>query len=341
MASILKSSSVLAQLGTLSGAQLVELGARHAPQIVAGVAVVGIAWQAAQLTWLLLASNTAAPSSADSAPVTTQPAVATVNPQSIASAHLFGIAGANSGADPGNLPQSQTSLVLAGTMALDDPEAGYAIIGESAANAKFYRVGAVINGIARLHSVYPDRVIIDRNGSLETLVLPRGIPSSAPVPAVRNVVTTNPVGENLRRLAANNPAALGELLRAQPVFSNGVQKGFRIYPGRDRQQFTRLGLQPGDLVTSINGSALDDPNRSSEILNTLTASSTAQITVERNGTSQQLTLDMAQISLPDTTVTDGSSSSTNSAAPGAAFNAPPRSPGGRVPGGQPTGASAQ
>lgn len=346
MASILKSSGTLAQLGTFSGPRLAELGARHAPQIVAGLAVVGIAWQAAQLTWLFLAPQPEASPAID--PMTPSPPPAnTVNPQNIADAHLFGIAGATSGsADPNNLPQSQTSLVLAGTMALDDPEAGYAIVGENAANAKFYRVGAIINGVARLHSVYADRVIIDRNGSLETLVLPRGVPSTAPVPAARNVVTTNPVGENLRRLAASNPSALGELLRAQPVFSNGVQKGYRVYPGRDRQQFVRLGLQPGDLVTSVNGSTLDDPNRSGEILNTLTSSSTAQITVERNGTNQQLTLDMAQISVPDTTATDDSSSSANSPAPGAAFNGPPGNRGGRnrnggVPNGQPAGTSAQ
>jgi general secretion pathway protein C len=352
MASILKSSSALPQLDTFSGPRLLELGARHAPQIVAGLAVVGLAWQAAQLTWLFFAPEPVGSAAASAGAPSSQPVTNAATPQNIADAHLFGIAGASTGlTDPGNLPQSQSSLVLAGTMALDDPQAGYAIVGENAASAKFYRVGGIINGMARLHSVYPDRVIIDRNGSLETLVLPRGIASSAPMPAVRNVATTfNPVGENLRRLAASNPSALGELLRAQPVFSNGVQKGYRVYPGRDRQQFVRLGLQPGDLVTSVNGSALDDPNRSSEILNTLASSSTAQITVERNGTNQQLTLDMAQISIPDTSAAGAGagagSNSANSPASGSAADVPPNFLGGRsrsrgVPDGLPAGASAQ
>lgn len=350
MASILKSSGTLAQPGTFSGPRLVELGIRYAPQIMAGLAVVGIAWQAAQLTWLFLAPQPAASPAIDTSKAAVPLATTTVNPQSIADAHLFGIAGASSDStDPNNLPQSQTSLVLAGTMALDDPQAGYAIVGENAATAKFYRVGAVINGVARLHSVYADRVIIDRNGSLETLVLPRGAPSTAPAPTVRNVAAlnnsgANPMGESLRRLAASNPSALGELLRAQPVFSNGTQKGYRVYPGRDRQQFTRLGLQPGDLVTSVNGSTLDDPNRSGEILNTLTASSTAQITVERNGTNQQLTLDMAQISIPDTTASDNSSSA-SSTAPDEPFTGPLGNRSGRnrsgTPNGQPAGPSAQ
>lgn len=350
MNSTLKPSNVLAQLGALSGPQWVELGIKHAPQVVAGLAIVGIAWQAARLTWLFLSPAPVAPAGVADVPM--PPAQgnssAAPSPQSIAEAHLFGIAGVSSGpADPNSLPQTQMNLVLAGTMALEDPEAGYAIVGENPANAKFYRVGSMINGGARLHSVYPDRVIIERNGTLETLVLPRGAPSVAPAPMVRNVATTNSVGDNLRRIVASNPSALGELLRAQPVFSNGVQKGYRIYPGRDRQQFARLGLQPGDLVTSINGATLDDPNRGSEILNTLTASSTAQVSIERNGATLQMTLDMAHVSFPEGAADGpGSSSGTNSPAQSGRLNGVPGNvgprgvPSGGIPGGLPD-ASAQ
>lgn len=323
MVSILKSSNVLNQLGTLTGPQWLELAGKHAPQVVTGLAVVGIAWQAARLTWLLLAP-TPPVLSTPSAVNTPVPINSSVNARRIADAHLFGVPSAASGpTDPNSLPKSQMNLVLAGTMALEDPEAGFAIIGESTANAKFYRVGAVISGGPRLHSVYADRVIIDRGGVLETLVLPRGIPSNAPIPVARNVTINNPA-ENIRRLAATNPGALGELLRAQPVFANGVQKGFRIYPGRDRQQFARLGLQPGDLVTAINGTSLDDPARSNEILNTMVASSTAQLTLERNGTSQTLSLDMAQISIPEPANSATPPGTTSSADAASSVNAAPR-----------------
>ncbi|MGC3980495.1 MAG: type II secretion system protein GspC [Steroidobacteraceae bacterium] len=320
MTSLLKSPGALAQqLGSLSGPQWVELGARHAPQVVAGLAVVGIAWQAARFTWLVLAPSPV-PANAIPTPaaINPTPAASTINPQSIADAHLFGIASApESGpADPNNLPQTQMNLVLAGTIAMDDPEAGFAIVGETAANAKFYRVGGVINGGPRLHSVYTDRVIIDRNGTLETILLPRNNPSTASVPVAQTVTTpANNVADNIRRMA-NDPNSLGELLRAQPVLTNGALKGFRIYPGRDRQLFARLGLQAGDLVTSINGTTLDDPNRSGEILNTLTSSTTALLTLERNGVAQQIALDMSQVSVPSVpdanTAAENAGSSTNS-----------------------------
>ena len=110
-----------------------------------------------------------------------------------------------------------------------------------------------------------------------------------------------PEPENLRRIAENNPTAFTEIVRPQPVFANGVQRGYRVYPGRQRQQFSKLGLQPGDLVLSINGTPLDDPQRGMEIFSTISASDKVNVTVERNGQPQELSLNTAQMSLPDAT----------------------------------------
>jgi len=289
----------LTQLNSLDRAQWVRLASQHAPRIVTGLAVIGIAWQAAQLTWLLLTPKGG--TATGTAPVVvTQPiAVNTaINTQAIADAHLFGLPAPVTAnvSDPNNLPQSQMNLVLAGTIAFADPQAGYAFIGDNAANAKFYKVGGMINGAARLHAVYSDRIIIERGGALETVVLPRGPGSATQPPSMTN---SNPIADNLRRLASTNPNVLSQLLRAQPVFANGTQKGYRVYPSSDRLQFARLGLQPGDLVTAINGTPLDDPNRSNDVLNTLNSSNSATVNIERNGVTQQLTLDMTQLSLPD------------------------------------------
>jgi general secretion pathway protein C len=79
------------------------------------------------------------------------------------------------------------------------------------------------------------------------------------------------------------------------VFAQGKQRGYRVYPGRNRQAFVQLGLRPGDLVTSINGTPLDDPARGQEIFSTLGASSEARVTVMRNGRQQDLTLNLARV----------------------------------------------
>jgi len=73
----------------------------------------------------------------------------------------------------------------------------------------------------------------------------------------------------------------------------GQQKGYRIYPGRNRAQFASLGLMPGDLVTAVNGAPLDDPNSGLATLRGIGAGGSVTLTIERNGSEQQLTLDMA------------------------------------------------
>lgn len=298
MASAFNLQSTMTQMRNLDRAQLINVLSRRAPAALLIAAVIGIAWQLAQLTWLLYQPK------ANSTPVPvvlSQPVKSTsqtINTQAISDAHLFGVASATQETDPNNLRETSISLVLAGTIAFRDPQTGFAIVGENAANAKFYKVGASINGSIRLHSVYTDRVIIDRAGVLETLSLPHG--TGTGMPAINRPLPTAgaQLGDNIRRLASSNPSSLAQMIRVQPVFSNGTQKGYRVYPGRERAQFARLGLQPGDLITSINGTMLNDPNASNDILGLLNSSNSVTVSIERNGNPMSLNLDISQISLP-------------------------------------------
>jgi general secretion pathway protein C len=72
-------------------------------------------------------------------------------------------------------------------------------------------------------------------------------------------------------------------------------RGFRVYPGSNRQAFARIGLRAGDLVTAINGTPLDDKDRAQEIFATLNSSTDARVSVTRNGRQQELVLNIAQI----------------------------------------------
>jgi len=183
-----------------------------------------------------------------------------------------------------------------GTIAQADPQQGFAIVGESATTARVYAVGKTITGGTKLHSVYPDRVILDRGGKLEALLLPKkftggGMAAAAPLPQANPML-----GQRLQELAAQNPGAITEIIRPQPVFANGQQRGYRVYPGRNRQQFTKLGLMPGDLVTAINGTPLDDPARGMEIMQSMNSASEVTVTVERNGQATQININNALVS---------------------------------------------
>jgi general secretion pathway protein C len=162
-----------------------------------------------------------------------------------------------------------------------------------------YSVGQNLPGGAKLHAVYDDRVILDRNGALESLMLPHGAGGrgAAPPPVVANAAAPgeNPLLDKMRRLITSDPGVVGEILRPQPVFTDGKMNGYRVYPGRNRAAFSHLGLQAGDLVTSINGTPLDDPNRGNEIFRTLSTSSEARVSVMRNGRQQDLVLNLSQV----------------------------------------------
>ena len=103
------------------------------------------------------------------------------------------------------------------------------------------------------------------------------------------------LGDRIRDMAQQNPGAITEILRPQPVFASGQQRGYRVYPGRNRQQFSKLGLMPGDLVTAINGTPLDDPARGMEILQSINSASEVTVRVERNGQSAQVNINNAQV----------------------------------------------
>ena len=294
----------LSRLAAAAEGQRAAGWARSLPTLVSGLLVVLIAWQLVQLGWTLLGARPGAgPAPGAPAPVTPieRPAAPAFDLQAIVDAHLFGVAAPKAApgqGDPNAAPATQMPLVLVGTVAQSDPAAGLAIIGESAATAKVYAVGKIVAGGAKLHAVYPDRVILDRDGQLEALLLPKQYKGGAMTPAVAAAAAPPvdaSVGERLRQLASQAPGQLTDMIRPQPVFANGQQRGYRVYPGRNRDQFARLGLRPGDLVTAINGTPLDDPSRGMEIMQSINSASEVSVTVERNGQITQVNINNAQL----------------------------------------------
>jgi general secretion pathway protein C len=257
-----------------------------------------------------------------------------VDIQSLVSAHLFGIAKADpSTQDPANAPLSSANLVLAGTIATEDPKRGIAIISDGGPS-KVYSVGQNVNG-ATLHSVYLEHVILDRGGTLETLLLPRLLAGdrsrSAPVRKIGADPRTVAAVDNIRRMVQQDPGLLDQVMRTVPSYDNaaGKLRGFRAYPGRNRAIFNKLGLKPGDLVTAINGQALDDPQHSQEVFNTIQTSDHVTVTLERGGQKQDISLNIAQVASDATKDLEGDSGG-GAGGSGSNGTPPPGGPGGNA-----------
>jgi general secretion pathway protein C len=270
---------------------LIERGA----QIVAVILLLALAIDSALFLthWLAQATALPPPGAAGSVAPPRPRSNPTLEVATIVRAHLFGQAAVVNSTDA---PATTMPLVLAGVIADKDPAKGQAIIGENASAAKLYAVGAAIPGGARLHAVYSQRVLIERNGGLEALMLPRTAaarpgPMTAPAPALLR-------GGSER----DNSTLLAGLVRMQPVFNQGKLTGYRIFPGggRGTAAFTQLGLRAGDLIQAINGTPLDDAARAMEVMQTLSSAATATVTVSRNGQAQELNLNLATLNLqPD------------------------------------------
>ena len=108
----------------------------------------------------------------------------------------------------------------------------------------------------------------------------------------------------------------------------GKLRGFRAYPGKNRQIFNKLGLKPGDLVTAINGQQLDDPQHSQEVFNTIQSSNTVTVTIERGGQKQDISLNIAQVAAQATKDLEGDA---NPARRGSARMAAPQPGANQVP----------
>jgi general secretion pathway protein C len=271
----------------------------HGPRLVSFVLATLIALQLAQLAYALLAKPLKSPQPvlAAGAPRPQNPGV---DVQSVINAHLFGVAVIDPGVqDPANAPQSSANLVLAGTIATQDPKHGVAIISDGGGPSKVYSVGERVAG-ASLYSVYMNRVVLDRGGQLETVLLPRVLLAGRGANVARRPGAdprTAAAVDNIRRMVQQDPSILDQVMRTVASYDNaaGKLRGFRAYPGRNRQIFAKLGLKPGDLVTAINGTQLDDPQRSQEVFNTIQTSDRVTVTIERGGAKQDISLNIAQI----------------------------------------------
>src|ERR1700720_1213575 len=297
----------------------------NGPKLVSLVLAALILLQLLQLGYSLIAKPLKSPQPVVTAAVPV-PKRSGVDVQTVVSAHLFGAAVADPAAqDPENAPQSAANLLLAGTIATQNPKRGVAIISGAGGPAKVYSVGDRIGGAA-LHSVYLDHVILDRGGALETLLLPRLLgPGMRGAPVARRGggdPRTVAAVDNIRRMVQQDPGILDQVMRVVPSYDSaaGKLRGFRAYPGRNRQIFNKLGLKGGDLVTAINGTALDDPQRGQEIFNTIQTSDHATVTIERGGKKQDIPLNIAQVAAQATKDLDGEATPAAAPANGAAPN---------------------
>lgn len=301
------------EFASLDGDRMLAAASRTLPAWISLLLVIIIAWQLARVIWSFIPAPAAGdvidiPPGQRAAPGTTS---MTADVRAIADAHLFGIARSApeeaarpTVVEPENLRDTRlTDLSLSGTMAATPAEEAIAMIADSSGQQKIYLIGDTVSNGVTLHTVYADRVVLDENGVLTNLKLPDDFPEGAPAPTRRNTAratrATTQNAQTIQSVISQNVSALTDVIRPTPFIVNGQQQGFRVFPGRNRQQFAALGLRPGDLIKDIDGQALTDTATAMRIFEQMGQSEQVSVTVERNGQPEVIVLSTSQLDIKD------------------------------------------
>jgi general secretion pathway protein C len=151
------------------------------------------------------------------------PADVKVPAVNLASLDLFGSAAqAEDGPqdDTENLPETNLRLYLRGVLAADGEFPGSALIEDNKDKTEAYLVGDELPGNATLRSVYPNRVIIERQGKLENLFFPE--PDDRAGVSVAAEPQTPPAQQPVRSQPTSSPtparaAPAGEAQRREEI----------------------------------------------------------------------------------------------------------------------------
>lgn len=282
---------------------------RSLPPLVSLLLVVLIGWQLARVIWMLMPGSAVGVAVAlpDSLPQASSTSRTSLDVAAIANSHIFGIADAESenpalivAPDEDLADTRLVNLVLNGTVASEIPNYSVAIISDGGKDQEVYIIGDSVGNNAKLHAVYADRVVLNENGMLTNLKLPREFQDQPARTARRTTSTTRQKVDNsnsIQAVVAQNLTKLTDVIRPTPYRVQGQQVGFRVYPGRDRKQFAALGLRPGDIIKDIDGQSLTDASQAMQVFQSLGTADQVTVTIDRNGQTESLTLKTSQLDL--------------------------------------------
>ncbi|MAD91427.1 MAG: type II secretion system protein GspC [Gammaproteobacteria bacterium] len=291
-----------------SSTALVNLN-RLLPPIISLLLVLLIVWQLSNLIWSLI-PNENSKMSFKTTELLAQPSNNTQNSfdiNQIAITHLFGVSNEKDTnpisfvAPNNNLADTKlVNLVLNGTVASDISNYSIAIISNNGNNQKVYTIGDSVGSNAVLYGIYSDRVILNENGALTNLKLPREFKDKlfSTTLKSRNISRAGISNErSIQSTVTKNLTKLTDVIRPAPYRVNGKQIGFRVYPGRDRQKFISLGFKPGDIIKEIDGKSLSDISQAMQVFQSLDSTELVEIKIDRNGQTESLTLKTDQLDL--------------------------------------------
>ena len=278
---------------------------KHLPRFVFILLIILITQTFAELTWeIFTPAEKSSSYTVNSSAVRVNSAAVNSSLKDVGSYHLFGDAKKQVVVQQKviDAPETRLRLDLKGVFASSNAKEALAIISSSKGKDKTYHIGDKITGGALLHAVYADRIILKRNGKLETLRLPKHkVDSKAFYSPTAPDKGRSPVNygtsnqsqskrlREMRDTLLKDPAKIWQQIRINPVMKNGKVQGYTL-AHNDQKLMKVLNLRKTDIITAVNGQSLSDPATLYGLMNSLSDQPSLELTIERNGQTQTIQL---------------------------------------------------
>ncbi len=262
------------------------------PWVIKGITVflaLLLAWQLGALVWKFLKGAETPP------PPVTNSASAAKNKQLATLKHLITQplmdAASEEGDSPAvtSAPKTSLNLKLVGLLYSSDNKQARAIIENKRDGGKSYGVGEKIGGLAEVHTIHPDKVILKRGGRFETLPLEvktteiKVTRVESGINGVDSQVQVSRSTTRYLRSATRSPQSFMRQFSITPAHYSGHLLGYKLKALRKPQLMNELGLKPDDVIAAVNGTTLTDPKKLMEMYEELKHTNELQLTIISNG----------------------------------------------------------
>ncbi len=206
--------------------------------------------------------------------------------------NIFGVEKSAENTQSTEAPKTKLSLRLVGASVTEGGEP-FAIIEDTKKKEQdVFDLDESVFGYAKLIEIKPESVRLERNGTIELLVLEAGeggsiTESSSGVSASEDGSEFTVAEDELSKALANLPRLLSQA-RAVPYFRDGQSVGMRLFAIRRGSLYEKLGLKNGDILTGINGNNLSDPSQALKLFELLKNERSINVVLERQGNSKEL-----------------------------------------------------
>ena len=277
----------------LDNPAVLQLTSKRLATVVSVLLMIACAYLLVEITWMFFVPDDQAAVVSQRKPARTNTQTQQANFRQLTSANIFGVS------DRAVVPQSKKqapvtrlNLILKGVLAAVPMELANAIIAQGRSGQEdSFGIGEKIPGGVVLKEIYPDYVVLERNGHDEILKLQKesgvaGIGQSSNKSRYNaRAKNTSPAAalKSIRSNILKNPTSFGQYALPVVVKKNGKQIGYRLKPQQQGELLAELGIQASDVIIQINGVKLDKPQNGISALRKLSTAKNLEIIVQRNG----------------------------------------------------------